>query len=143
MRQANRVPATVSGGWPNIRRQEPAQCAVGKQNVDALAGDRFDLAFSIAAHLHGIAWPKAWIRTSRYACRRGPGWIMSPMCHVSWTAIRYHVVNPGPFMLHCHIETHLFSGMGVVLLDGIDVWQDIAHDSWKCPHLHLDAGVSA
>lgn len=62
---------------------------------------------------------------------------------VSWTAIRYHVVNPGPFMLHCHIETHLFSGMGVVLLDGIDVWQDIAHDSWKCPHLHLDAGVSA
>ncbi|KAL1974849.1 hypothetical protein VTN31DRAFT_5053 [Thermomyces dupontii] len=51
---------------------------------------------------------------------------------VWWTAIRYHVENPGPFMLHCHMETHLFSGMGLVLLDGIDVWEDIVHDSWEC-----------
>lgn len=40
----------------------------------------------------------------------------------NWVAIRYHVVNPGPFFLHCHMETHLFSGMGMVLLDGVDAW---------------------
>lgn len=40
----------------------------------------------------------------------------------AWLAIRYHVENPGAFLLHCHMETHLSSGMGLVLLDGIDVW---------------------
>ncbi|EAW14604.1 laccase abr2 [Aspergillus clavatus NRRL 1] len=40
----------------------------------------------------------------------------------AWTAIRYHVENPGPFLLHCHMETHLASGMGLVLLDGVDAW---------------------
>ncbi|KAF2130544.1 multicopper oxidase [Dothidotthia symphoricarpi CBS 119687] len=24
-----------------------------------------------------------------------------------WLAVRYHVVNPGAFMLHCHIQSHL------------------------------------
>lgn len=42
----------------------------------------------------------------------------------AWLAIRYHVENPGAFLLHCHMETHLFSGMGMVLLDGIDTWPD-------------------
>jgi FtsP/CotA-like multicopper oxidase with cupredoxin domain len=50
----------------------------------------------------------------------------------AWMAIRYHVVNPGPFFLHCHMETHLWSGMGMVLLDGIDVWPDMKQDSWQC-----------
>jgi hypothetical protein len=50
----------------------------------------------------------------------------------AWLAIRYHVVNPGPFLLHCHMETHLWSGMGMILLDGIDVWQNIEQDSWQC-----------
>lgn len=40
----------------------------------------------------------------------------------AWIAIRYHVVNPGAFLLHCHQETHLSSGMGMVLLDGVDAW---------------------
>lgn len=39
----------------------------------------------------------------------------------SWLAIRYHVVNPGAFMLHCHIQTHLAGGMAVAILDGADV----------------------
>ncbi|KAJ5884439.1 hypothetical protein N7504_012011 [Penicillium tannophilum] len=43
----------------------------------------------------------------------------------AWIAIRYHVENPGAFLLHCHMETHLASGMGVVLLDGVDVWPDV------------------
>ncbi|EEH41760.1 laccase-1 [Paracoccidioides lutzii Pb01] len=37
-----------------------------------------------------------------------------------WVAVRYHVVNPGPFLLHCHIQTHFTGGMGIVLLDGVD-----------------------
>lgn len=40
----------------------------------------------------------------------------------AWIAIRYHVENPGAFLLHCHMETHLSSGMGMVILDGIDAW---------------------
>ncbi|KAJ5090129.1 CAZyme family AA1 [Penicillium argentinense] len=42
----------------------------------------------------------------------------------AWIAIRYHVVNPGAFLLHCHMETHLSSGMGLVLLDGVDAWPE-------------------
>lgn len=40
----------------------------------------------------------------------------------AWLAIRYHVENPGAFLLHCHMETHLSTGMGMVLLDGVDAW---------------------
>ncbi|PLN78993.1 multicopper oxidase-domain-containing protein [Aspergillus taichungensis] len=43
----------------------------------------------------------------------------------TWMAIRYHVVNPGAFLLHCHIQVHLTGGMGVVLLDGVDEWPEI------------------
>lgn len=43
----------------------------------------------------------------------------------AWIAIRYHVENPGAFLLHCHMETHLASGMGMVLLDGVDAWPDV------------------
>jgi FtsP/CotA-like multicopper oxidase with cupredoxin domain len=42
-----------------------------------------------------------------------------------WMVIRYQVVNPGPFLIHCHIETHLFNGMGVALLDGVDEWPKV------------------
>jgi FtsP/CotA-like multicopper oxidase with cupredoxin domain len=38
----------------------------------------------------------------------------------SWTVIRYKVpVNTVTFM-HCHINEHLFGGMAVVLLEGVD-----------------------
>lgn len=39
----------------------------------------------------------------------------------TWMILRYQVVNPGPFLFHCHIETHLSNGMAVALLDGVDV----------------------
>lgn len=40
----------------------------------------------------------------------------------TWMLIRYQVVNPGPFLFHCHIETHMANGMSVALLDGVDQW---------------------
>lgn len=40
----------------------------------------------------------------------------------TWMIVRYQVVNPGPFISHCHIQTHMANGMAVALLDGIDVW---------------------
>jgi FtsP/CotA-like multicopper oxidase with cupredoxin domain len=43
----------------------------------------------------------------------------------SWILLRYHATNPGPWMLHCHIETHLAGGMGVTILDGIDAWPNV------------------
>lgn len=43
----------------------------------------------------------------------------------TWMIVRYQVVNPGPFLFHCHIETHLSNGMAVALLDGVDAWPQI------------------
>jgi FtsP/CotA-like multicopper oxidase with cupredoxin domain len=40
----------------------------------------------------------------------------------SWMAVRYHVENPGAFMIHCHIQSHLEGGMAMVMLDGVDEW---------------------
>ena len=43
----------------------------------------------------------------------------------TWLAVRYHVVNPGAFMLHCHIQSHLNGGMAMVILDGVDEWPEV------------------
>ncbi|KAL4909873.1 hypothetical protein BDW74DRAFT_186268 [Aspergillus multicolor] len=43
----------------------------------------------------------------------------------TWMAIRYHVVNPGAFLLHCHIQIHQSGGMALALLDGVDEWPEI------------------
>lgn len=43
----------------------------------------------------------------------------------TWLAVRYHVVNPGAFMLHCHIQSHLNGGMAMVILDGVDEWPHV------------------
>ncbi|KAF7196566.1 Laccase 1 [Pseudocercospora fuligena] len=40
----------------------------------------------------------------------------------TWLVVRYYSENPGAWMLHCHIQTHLTGGMAVALLDGIDVF---------------------
>ncbi|KAG5795135.1 hypothetical protein H9Q69_005826 [Fusarium xylarioides] len=39
-----------------------------------------------------------------------------------WLAVRYHVVNPGPWLMHCHILTHSEGGMSFIIEDGIDDW---------------------
>ena len=43
----------------------------------------------------------------------------------AWMVLRYQVTNPGPWLFHCHIETHLAGGMAVAILDGIDAWPQI------------------
>ncbi|EDN10655.1 predicted protein [Histoplasma mississippiense (nom. inval.)] len=53
-----------------------------------------------------------------------PGTAQDP----SWVVIRYQVTNPGAFLLHCHIQTHLSGGMGVILLDGYDKLPEVPVD---------------
>lgn len=43
----------------------------------------------------------------------------------TWTAVRYHVTNPGAWLIHCHISTHLMGGMSMVIQDGIDHWPTV------------------
>ncbi|OHE97529.1 multicopper oxidase [Colletotrichum orchidophilum] len=40
----------------------------------------------------------------------------------TWMAVRYHVTNPGPWLLHCHIQNHLMGGMSAIIQDGVDAW---------------------
>ncbi|CAI7599297.1 unnamed protein product [Penicillium glandicola] len=47
---------------------------------------------------------------------------------LTWMAIRYHVVNPGAFLMHCHIQVHQSGGMILAMLDGVDVWPTIPPD---------------
>ncbi|KAL2833933.1 multicopper oxidase-domain-containing protein [Aspergillus pseudoustus] len=46
----------------------------------------------------------------------------------TWLALRYHVVNPGAFLLHCHIQVHLNGGMALALLDGVDEWPEVPEE---------------
>ncbi|KAJ5780053.1 hypothetical protein N7457_005213 [Penicillium paradoxum] len=43
----------------------------------------------------------------------------------TWLALRYHVVNPGAFLMHCHIQVHQSGGMVLAMLDGVDAWPTI------------------
>ena len=43
----------------------------------------------------------------------------------NWMVVRYHVENPGAFLFHCHIPTHLEGGMALALLDGTDRWPEV------------------
>lgn len=43
----------------------------------------------------------------------------------TWLIMRYHVVNPGAFLMHCHIQVHQSGGMALAILDGVDVWPDV------------------
>ena len=51
----------------------------------------------------------------------------------TWLVIRYQVVNPGAFLMHCHIQLHQSGGMALAILDGVDAWPTIPyaylHDS--------------
>lgn len=44
---------------------------------------------------------------------------------VNWVVVRYHVSNPGAWLLHCHINNHMMGGMIMVILDGRDAWPKI------------------
>jgi FtsP/CotA-like multicopper oxidase with cupredoxin domain len=43
----------------------------------------------------------------------------------TWVMVRYHVTNPGPWLLHCHINNHMAGGMMMVIQDGIDAWPTV------------------
>jgi hypothetical protein len=51
----------------------------------------------------------------------------------TWMIVRYQVVNPGPFLFHCHIETQMSNGMAVALLDGVVVWPQVPAGEDKSP----------
>jgi hypothetical protein len=40
-------------------------------------------------------------------------------------ALRYQVVNPGAFLFHCHIQTHVAGGMAIAIMDGVDKWPTV------------------
>ncbi|KAJ9639586.1 hypothetical protein H2204_003656 [Knufia peltigerae] len=46
----------------------------------------------------------------------------------TWMALRYEVVNPGAFLFHCHVQTHMAGGMAVALLDGVDKWPKVPEE---------------
>ncbi|PYH43346.1 uncharacterized protein BP01DRAFT_402725 [Aspergillus saccharolyticus JOP 1030-1] len=43
----------------------------------------------------------------------------------SWMALRYHVNNPGPFFMHCHIQMHHSGGLAMAIMDGVDAWPEV------------------
>lgn len=43
-----------------------------------------------------------------------------PLFPYGWTALRFKADNPGVWAFHCHLEAHLFMGMGVMFAEGID-----------------------
>ena len=56
--------------------------------------------------------------------------------NATWMAVRYEVVNPGAFIMHCHIQTHLSGGMAMVMMDGVDAFPTV-------PEAYLSASTSA
>ena len=46
----------------------------------------------------------------------------------TWAVLRYQVVNPGAFIIHCHIQIHQTGGMLLALLDGVDAWPEIPQE---------------
>lgn len=44
-----------------------------------------------------------------------------PVHPYGWTALRFRADNPGVWAFHCHIESHFFMGMGVVLEEGVEM----------------------
>ncbi|KAH8730337.1 multicopper oxidase-domain-containing protein [Phaeosphaeriaceae sp. PMI808] len=50
---------------------------------------------------------------------------MEGVMNNAWLALRYKADSPGAWLFHCHIQTHLAGGMGIVILDGVDAWPQI------------------
>ncbi|KAM3072521.1 hypothetical protein ACMFMG_009317 [Clarireedia jacksonii] len=46
----------------------------------------------------------------------------------TWLALRYRVVNPGAWLLHCHIQVHFSGGMALLVLDGVDGWPAVPEE---------------
>ena len=46
----------------------------------------------------------------------------------TWLVLRYEVDHPGAWLFHCHIQTHLTGGMGMVILDAVDDFPKIPRE---------------
>ncbi|KAH7204506.1 multicopper oxidase-domain-containing protein [Fusarium oxysporum] len=46
----------------------------------------------------------------------------------SWVVVRYHAADPGPWLLHCHINNHMVGGMMMVIQDGVDAWPEVPEE---------------
>ncbi|KAL8133163.1 L-ascorbate oxidase-like [Apium graveolens] len=55
-----------------------------------------------------------------------------PVHPYGWTALRFRADNPGAWAFHCHIESHLFLGMGVVFAEGIDKLGKLPSSIYGC-----------
>ena len=49
----------------------------------------------------------------------------------AWAVLRYHVENPGAWLLHCHVQTHFSGGMAIAILDGVDEWPQVDRAYWE------------
>lgn len=49
-----------------------------------------------------------------------------------WTAIRFVADNPGVWAFHCHIEPHLYMGMGVIFAEGVESVKKIPKEALAC-----------
>ncbi|KAF5021522.1 hypothetical protein F66182_6432 [Fusarium sp. NRRL 66182] len=46
----------------------------------------------------------------------------------TWVVVRYHASDPGPWLLHCHINSHVAGGMSMVIQDGVDQWPTVPEE---------------
>ena len=46
----------------------------------------------------------------------------------TWLVLRYKVDHPGAWLFHCHIQTHLTGGMGIMILDAVDDFPQIPNE---------------
>ncbi|KAF7815504.1 L-ascorbate oxidase-like [Senna tora] len=49
-----------------------------------------------------------------------------------WTALRFRADNPGVWSFHCHVEPHLYMGMGVVFAEGVQYVKGIPEQALAC-----------
>jgi FtsP/CotA-like multicopper oxidase with cupredoxin domain len=45
--------------------------------------------------------------------------------NATWTVIRYQASQPGAWLMHCHIQSHLGGGMALLIQDGTDAWPKV------------------
>ncbi|GLJ51150.1 hypothetical protein SUGI_1088730 [Cryptomeria japonica] len=55
-----------------------------------------------------------------------------PLFPYGWTAVRFVADNPGAWLFHCHLEAHLFMGMGIIFAEGIDKVGTIPTSTMGC-----------
>ncbi|GLT43988.1 hypothetical protein SLA2020_179080 [Shorea laevis] len=55
-----------------------------------------------------------------------------PLHPYGWTALRFQADNPGVWFFHCHVDAHLFMGMGVVFEEGIEYVKKLPSSIMGC-----------